>query len=94
MEGNANKGFFSSNRGDKKNNDDIYSFDITPIIITIRGIITDCNTKKPLAGATVILTNDRDTTKMVLKADDQGVYTAKLREKTNYEIFGAGKQNT
>ena len=87
MEGNANKGFFSSNRGDKKNNDDIYSFDITPIIITIRGIITDCNTKKPLAGATVILTNDRDTTKMVLKADDQGVYTAKLREKTNYEIF-------
>jgi peptidoglycan-associated lipoprotein len=87
MEGDATKGFFSSNRGDRKNNDDIYSFDITPIIITIRGTITDCNTKKPLAGATVVLSNDRDTTKMILKTDEQGVYTAKLREKTNYEIF-------
>ncbi len=86
MEGNANKGFFTSNRGDRKNNDDIYSFDITPIVITLRGTITDCNTKKPLKGATIIITNDRDTTKLVLKADEKGMYTATLREKTKYVI--------
>ena len=55
-------------------------------MITIRGVISDCNSKKPLPGATATLLNDRDTTKLVLKADDQGVYTATLREKTNYEI--------
>jgi outer membrane protein OmpA-like peptidoglycan-associated protein len=83
---NKNSGYFTSNRGDRKQNYDIYEFTVTPIVITIRGVISDCNSKKPLPGATVTLTNDRDTTKLVLKADDQGVYTATLREKTNYEI--------
>lgn len=83
---NKNSGFFSSNRGDRKQHYDIYEFTVTPIVITIRGVISDCNTKKPLKGATVTLTNDRDTSKLVLKTDEQGVYTATLKEKTNYEI--------
>lgn len=86
LENNPNQGFFTSNRGDRRNNDDIYSFDIKPLIITITGIVTDCNTKKPLKGATVIITNDRDTSKIVMKADELGSYRAVLREETNYEI--------
>lgn len=86
LENNPNQGFFTSNRGDKRNNDDIYSFDIKPLIITITGIISDCNTHKPLTGATVVITNDKDTSKIIMKADALGSYRTELREGTNYEI--------
>lgn len=86
LENNANQGYFTSNRGDRRNNDDIYSFDIKPLIITITGVVTDCNTKKPLVGATVTISNDKDTSHMVLKTDANGSYRAVLKEETNYEI--------
>lgn len=80
------KGFFTSNRGDKRNNDDIYSFDIKPLIITITGVVTDCNSKKPLVGATVILSNNKDTSKLRLTTDATGRYRATLMEETNYSL--------
>ncbi len=83
---NSKKGYFTSNRGDRSNTDDIYSFDIIPLVITIKGIVTDCNTNKPLAGATVVLANDRDTTTMVLKTNANGEYMATLNPRTNYEV--------
>ncbi|MBS3912890.1 MAG: OmpA family protein [Bacteroidetes bacterium] len=86
LENDANSGFFTSNRGDRRNNDDIYSFHINPIVITIRGIITDCATHKILPGATIILSNDKDTSHIVLKADAMGAYRTTLAEGTNYEI--------
>ena len=85
-EKNPNKGFFTSNRGDKKNDDDIYAFDIVPLVITIRGVVTDCNTKKPLENATVVLSNDKDTSVLILKTNSNGEYSAKLNPKTNYEL--------
>lgn len=92
LENNANQGFFTSNRGDRRNNDDIYSFDIKPLIITITGIVTDCNSKKPLVGATVILANDRDTSHIVLKTDSVGSYRTVLKEETNYEVVAVYPQ--
>ena len=86
-EGKSNKGFFTSNRGAKKNDDDIYAFDIVPLVITIRGVVTDCNTNKPLVGATVMITNDKDTSVMILKANENGEYQATLNPKTNYELL-------
>ena len=83
---NSKKGYFTSNRGDRTNTDDIYAFDIIPLVITIKGVVTDCNTNKPLAGATVVLANDRDTTTMVLKTNANGEYMATLNPKTNYEV--------
>lgn len=83
---NPNQGFFTSNRGDRRNNDDIYSFDIKPLVITIRGIVTDCNSKKPLIGATVIMTNDKDTSRMVAKTDALGGYRFELKPNVNYEL--------
>lgn len=84
-ENNSKKGYFTSNRG-RKTDDDIYEFDVLPLVITIRGIVTDCNTNKPLAGATVTITNDKDTSKIVLKANENGEYLADLMPRTNYEI--------
>ncbi len=83
---NDSKGFFTSNRGDKRNNDDIYSFDIKPLVITITGIVSDCNSKKPLANALVVISNNRDTSKLRLIADAMGRYRATLSEATNYEL--------
>ncbi|MBL7900827.1 MAG: OmpA family protein [Bacteroidia bacterium] len=80
------EGFFTSNRGDRKNNDDIYSFTIKPLVITITGIVTDCNTKKPLVGATVIMTNDQDTVKQIAKTDALGSYRFTLKPETRYEL--------
>ena len=82
----AKRGFFTSNRGSRRNDDDIYKFDVLPLIINIRGVVTDCNTNKPLKGATVTISNDNDTSKIVLKCDDNGVYRAQLKPKTNYEL--------
>lgn len=80
------EGYFTSNRGDKRNNDDVYRFTMKPLIITIRGVVTDCNTKKPLQGATVYITNDKDTSKYVLKTDAMGGYFATLKGETKYEL--------
>ena len=82
----AKKGYFTSNRGTRRNDDDIYEFDVLPLVITIRGIVTDCNTNKPLVGATVTITNDRDTSKIIMKANENGEYAADLKPRTNYEI--------
>lgn len=83
---NAKKGFFTSNRGTRRNDDDIYEFDVLPLVISIRGVVTDCNTNKPLAGATVTITNDRDTSKIIMKCNENGEYLADLSPRTNYEI--------
>lgn len=82
----ADEVYFTSNRGDRKNNDDIYHFTVKPLVITIRGIVTDCNSKKPLTNATVYITNDRDTSKFVLKTDATGGYFAELKPEANYEL--------
>jgi peptidoglycan-associated lipoprotein len=84
--GNAKKGYFTSNRGSRRNDDDIYEFDVLPLVITIRGVVTDCNTNKPLVGATVTITNDKDTSKIIMKANENGEYLADLNPRTNYEI--------
>jgi outer membrane protein OmpA-like peptidoglycan-associated protein len=82
----AEEGYFTSNRGDRKNNDDIYHFTIKPLVITIRGVVTDCNTKKVLQNATVYITNDKDTTKHVLKTDAMGGYFQTLKGNYNYTL--------
>jgi len=84
--GNSKKGYFTSNRGSRRNDDDIYEFDVLPLVISIRGVVTDCNTNKPLVGATVTITNDRDTSKIIMKCNENGEYLADLNPRTNYEL--------
>jgi peptidoglycan-associated lipoprotein len=91
---NPDHGFFTSDRCDSKGSYDIYEFDITPLIIEIEGYVYECNPgstahnlSKPLANSTIILTNDKDSTKIELKTDEKGYYSkTRLREKANYEI--------
>lgn len=90
-------GFFTSNRCDGKGNFDIYEFNITPLVIEIEGYVYECvapettppahNTNKPLKNSVITITNDKDSTKIVVKTDENGHYgKIRLMEKTNYEI--------
>lgn len=86
-EKNKFRGFFTSNRGEgNKSDDNIYEFNIEPLVFTLSGVITDCSDGKTLAGATVIITNDRDTNKIIMKTDALGAYKVTLAEETSYEV--------
>ncbi|MBC7425938.1 MAG: OmpA family protein [Bacteroidia bacterium] len=80
-------GYFTSNRDiGKKINDDIYEFNITPLVIRLKGIVTDCNKKVPLKNSLITITNDKDTNKIVIFTNERGEYDTALKEKRNYEI--------
>lgn len=93
---NPDHGFFTSNRSGGKGNFDIWEFNISPLIIEIEGYVYECmpepddknhNLSKPLKNSVITITNDKDSTKIVVKTDDKGYYgKIRLKEKTNYEI--------
>ncbi|MBI1307818.1 MAG: OmpA family protein [Bacteroidetes bacterium] len=77
-------GFFTSNRD--RGDDDIYEFSMTPLILILKGTITDCQSTLPIKGALVEISNDKDSTKIRLYTDEKGYYEAPLRPEVNYEI--------
>jgi peptidoglycan-associated lipoprotein len=78
-------GFFSSDRA--KGNDDIYEFSMTPMVCILKGTVTDCDKKSPLENALVVISNDKDTSKMMVYTDRRGFYEVQLNcSGVNYEI--------
>ena len=85
-----NKGFLSSNREGGRGSDDIYEWELTPLLFNLNGIITDINTKKPVQGAAVKLILP-DSTYIETNTDATGKYTFKLNENTPYRILANRK---
>ncbi len=93
---NPDHGFFTSNRNGGKGNFDIWEFNISPLIIEIEGYVYECmpepndkdhNLSKPLVNSIITITNDKDSSKIIVKTNDKGYYgKIRLKEKTNYEI--------
>jgi hypothetical protein len=93
---NPDHGFFTSNRNGGKGNFDIWEFSVSPLVIEIEGYVYEClpepddkshNLSKPLKNSVITITNDKDSSKIIVKTDDKGYYgKIKLKEKTNYEI--------
>jgi len=77
-------GFFTSDRG--RGDDDIYEFSMTPLVLILKGTITDCDNTLPLKDALVEISNDADSTKIRIMTDDRGFYETPLRLGVNYEI--------
>ena len=77
-------GFFTSDRS--RGDDDIYEFSMTPIILILKGTVTDCDNTLPLQGALVEISNDQDSSKIRLKTDERGFYETPLKLGVNYEI--------
>ncbi|WP_316801048.1 OmpA family protein [Pedobacter frigidisoli] len=72
----GSKGFISS---DRESSCCLEVFEIRKEFLTVKGILTDCKTKKPLADASVTLTNVEREQKMTTGTD--GVYTFKVDSK-------------
>ncbi len=79
------EGYFSSNRTSGRGSDDLYTFYLTPINITVKGLVLDTETKLPLANKLVILS----TANMVLDSvytNSNGEYVFKLDKNKDYKI--------
>lgn len=93
---NPDHGFFTSNRNGGKGNFDIWEFNVSPLVIEIEGYVYEClpepddknhNLSKPLKNSVITITNDKDSSKIIVKTNDKGYYgKIRLKEKTNYEI--------
>jgi peptidoglycan-associated lipoprotein len=77
-------GFFTSDRS--RGDDDIYEFSMTPLVLILKGTITDCDNTLPLKEALVEITNDKDSTKIRILTDERGYYETPLAPGVNYEI--------
>lgn len=85
FQGNNEHGFFSSNRGQKKGYDLIYSFVLPQIEFLVEGNVTD-NNGEHLAEATLrLIGNDGTNIKTQIRRD--GTYRLKLNKDTRYAML-------
>jgi len=81
------EGFFCSNRPGGVGDDDIYSFSLIPVIITLSDKVVDSETQKPLKDVMVYLQGDDGSLDSTL-TDKNGVYKfTKLSANTVYKLY-------
>ncbi len=83
------QGFFSSNRGDARGYDHIYSFELPELKITISGYVTDLD-EEPVPGAVIrIVGNDGSNLKTVARND--GSFSFPLNRGVSYVMLAGAK---
>ena len=80
------KGYFTSNRGEKKGYDKIYSFYCPPIVYNVFGKVTSTD-GEPLGDANVRIVGD-DGTNVKLKTKKTGAYQFDIKRGVNYVMLG------
>ncbi len=86
--GKEESGYFSSNRKGGKGSDDIYSFSLPPLVITLNGTVRDTTNLDKITmikGAKVTLANDAGLV-AELVSSETGTFTYKLQPNQKYEI--------
>lgn len=87
--GKGEDGFFSSNRGDARGYDHIYSFEYDPVRITIEGLVMDKD-EEPVKNAIIrIVGNDGSNQKDV--ARDDGSFSFALQRGVKYVMLAGAK---
>lgn len=87
--GKGEDGFFSSNRGDARGYDHIYSFEYDPVRITIEGLVMDKD-EEPVKNAIIrIVGNDGSNQKEV--ARDDGSFSFALQRGVKYVMLASAK---
>ena len=87
--GQAEKGFFSSNRNDARGYDHLYSFELPTITISIEGFVNDVD-EYPIEEATVrIVGKDGLTVKVPVKKD--GSYHVELERDIRYVMMASAR---
>ncbi len=79
------KGYLSSNRDGGKGGDDIYSFVMPPLVLSVAGRVYDTDTKESLEGALVELFGS-DGTSLSVKTGTDGMYRYELKENVKYKL--------
>lgn len=87
--GETENGFFSSNRGQKKGYDLIYSFTLPEMIISIEGKVTDAGGEALGDGMLRLVGDDGTNTKMQVKKD--GSYKMKLKQGVRYAMLARAR---
>lgn len=88
FEGEAERGFFSSNRKGGKGGDDIYMFYLPPLEFTLKGFVKDCKTEEPIVGAKLIMKGSDGTT-VEATSEADGSYKFTLNPNTDYQIIAS-----
>ena len=83
--GETENGFFSSNRGQKKGYDLIYSFVLPQLEFLVEGTITDNNGEHLLEATLRLVGNDGTNVKTQIRRD--GTYRLKLQKETRYAML-------
>ncbi len=86
--GKEESGYFSSNRKGGKGSDDIYSFVLPPLVITLNGMVrdtTDIENVKNIKDAKITIQNDAGLVGEILSSSTGG-FTYKLEPNQNYKI--------
>ena len=87
--GNTEDGFFSSNRGQKKGVDMIYSFTLPELVFAIEGTVTD-NMGETLSDATLRIVGD-DGTNAKLQVRRDGTYRVRLQKDVRYVMLATAR---
>ena len=87
--GDTEDGFFSSNRGQKKGLDMIYSFTLPELVFMVEGTVYD-NMGETLSDATLRIVGD-DGTNAKLQARRDGTYRIKLNKDVNYVMLATSR---
>jgi len=89
FDGETENGLFSSNRGQKKGYDQIYSFILPELIYIVEGKITDTNGDPIVDGTLRLIGNDGTNQKLQVRKD--GTYHLKLSKDVKYAMLATSR---
>ena len=89
FEGRLNRGFFSSNRGDSRGYDHIYSFFNPEIVQTVRGWVYEQDGYELTAAQVYMVGNDGTNLKLSVRGD--GSFTQEIKAGVDYVFLGTCK---
>ena len=87
--GQGETGFFSSNRGDARGYDHIFSFELPDLKITISGWVVDKD-EEPVPGATIRIVGDDGSNQKEIARDD-GSFSFNLQRGVKYVMMAGAK---
>ena len=89
FEGLHNRGYFSSNRGDARGWDHIYSFEKSEVLLTVKGWVYELDGYELPASQVYMVGNDGTNLKLSVKGD--GSFTQEIKTGVDYVLLGTCK---
>jgi outer membrane protein OmpA-like peptidoglycan-associated protein len=86
FDGLHNRGYFSSNRGDARGWDHIYSFGKSEVLVTVKGWVYEMDGYELPAGQVYMVGNDGTNMKLSVKGD--GSFTQEIQTGVDYVFLG------